>query len=94
MVLQAQRAQLGLCARRVAGEAALDLAQAHGDARGQALARVVRAACLGVGEHAEGSRVDPEEDHDVASEHPVLAAMFRAKISDWKREMRRPFESR
>jgi uncharacterized sulfatase len=38
-------------------------------------------------------RVDPEENHDVAPEHPVLAAMFRAKISDWKREMRRPLES-
>jgi uncharacterized sulfatase len=38
-------------------------------------------------------RVDPEENHDVAPQHHVLTAMFRAKISDWKREMRRPLES-
>jgi uncharacterized sulfatase len=38
-------------------------------------------------------RDDPEENHDVASEHAVLAAMFRAKIADWMREMRGPFES-
>ena len=36
---------------------------------------------------------DPDEDRNVAADHPVLVAMFRDRIGDWKREMSRPFAS-
>jgi uncharacterized sulfatase len=31
---------------------------------------------------------DPEENRDVAQEHPILAAMFRARIVAWQAEMK------
>ncbi|UCE87112.1 MAG: sulfatase-like hydrolase/transferase, partial [Deltaproteobacteria bacterium] len=37
---------------------------------------------------------DPDEDRNVAADHPVLVAMFRDRIADWKREMGRPFAAR